>query len=84
MPNLAPATGEFERLVIAHKLYHNGHPVLSWQAGHVTFKTDLNNNKRPIKPGDRDERKIDGIVATVMPLGRAMVQSAGESPEIHF
>ena len=75
--NFAPPTSEFERLVIAHQLRHDGNPVLSWQVGHVEFKTDQNNNKRPIKPGGNSVKKIDGVVATIMALGRAMIDRAG-------
>jgi phage terminase large subunit-like protein len=34
-------------------------------------KRDENDNIRPIK--ERDENKIDGVVALIMALGRAMV-----------
>ncbi len=64
---------EFERLVLAGKMEHNGHPVLSWQIGHVRVKTDANQNIRPVKPSRDDVRKIDGVVAAIMALGRAMV-----------
>jgi hypothetical protein len=33
--NFAAPTDDFERLVIAGWLRHNGHPVLTWQAGHA-------------------------------------------------
>lgn len=76
----AEPTGEFERLVIAGKMRHNGNPVLTWQAGHVQVRTDVNNNKRPVKPPDKDKRKVDGIVAAIMALGRSMANvEEGES-----
>ncbi len=68
----AVPTAAYERLVISHKLLHNGHPVLSWQAGHVHVYTDANTNKRPIKPKPGDIRKIDGIAAGIMGLDLAM------------
>lgn len=78
MTNFAAPTAEFERLVIAHKLRHNGCPVLAWQAGNVEFATDRNNNKRPVKPGGREVKKIDGIVAIIEALARAMRYQGGE------
>lgn len=69
----AAPTAEYESLVIAGKLHHNGNPVLTWQAGHVMVKNDFKGYKRPIKPKDGDYRKIDGIVAGVMALSRAIV-----------
>ena len=75
--NFAAPTSEFERLVISHKLRHNGSPVLAWQAGHVEFAVDRNNNKRPVKPGNRVIKKVDGIVAAIQALARAMQQQQG-------
>jgi phage terminase large subunit-like protein len=69
----AAPTADFERLVIAGRLHHNGHPVLTWQAGHVEVKSDANGNKRPVKQNQNrgDHRTIDGIVAAIMALARA-------------
>lgn len=77
----APATAEYESLVISRKLHHNGNPVLSWQAGHVMVKTDFKGYKRPVKPKADDYRKIDGIVAGVMALDRAIV-SEDATPQL--
>jgi phage terminase large subunit-like protein len=73
MMAFAPVCAEFERLVISGKLWHNGHPVLTWQAGHVQVKKDYNNNMRPVKPGKDDIRKVDGIVAAMEALGAYML-----------
>ena len=64
----AGPTAEYERLLGHEALWHNGNPILTWQAGHVQVKTDANANKRPIKPPNEDHRKIDGIVAAIMAL----------------
>jgi len=68
----AAPTVELERLVISGKIHHNRNPILDWQAGHVTVYTDMNNNKRPVKPKHEDHRKIDGIVALIMALAGLM------------
>ena len=67
----AGPTDDFERAVLSGKMGHNGHPVLSWQAGHVKVKVDAVRNKRPVKPGVGDYRTIDGIVAAIMAVARA-------------
>jgi phage terminase large subunit-like protein len=82
VPNFATPTAEFERLVLAGQLHHNGHPILSWQAGHVSVKTDANNNKRPVKPPHGDRRKIDGIVAAIQALARA-ISTDGNGPSVY-
>lgn len=77
----AGPTAAYERLILAGKLHHNRHPILSWQAGHVQVKTDLNGNKRPVKPDAADHRKIDGIVAAIMALSGAL--SAKEQTSVY-
>lgn len=68
---MAEAAAEFERLILRKKLRHNRQPILSWQAGHVIVES-RNGLIKPVKPKRGDVRKIDGIVAAVMALGRAM------------
>lgn len=70
--SFAGPTAEFERLVIGGFLRHPNHPILNWQAGNVSVKTDANNNKRPVKPPHDDPRKIDGIVASIMAVAGAV------------
>jgi len=67
----AGPTAQFERMVIAGDLKHNGNPITDWQAGHVTVKHDANDNIRPVKPEHHDIKKIDGIVSAIMALDAA-------------
>lgn len=71
--HFAEPTKEFERLILSRGLRHNDHPVLNWQAGNVSVRTDANGNIRPVKPPQGDPRKIDGIVAAIMGLARSML-----------
>lgn len=77
MTEFAGPTATFERLLLDGKLKHSGNPVFDWHAKNVAVKTDLNNNKRPVKPKDDDVRKIDGIVAAIMGLAAAIQDSGG-------
>jgi phage terminase large subunit-like protein len=72
--NYAAPCSEFERAVINGTLKHNNHPILNWQAGHVTIKNDASGNMRPIKPPHQDRKKIDGIVAAIMAFALSMQQ----------
>lgn len=63
---------ELERLLLAKEMRHPNHPILSWQAGHVSTTSDASENIRPVKPPQGDNRKIDGIVASIMGLSRVM------------
>lgn len=69
----APAK-EFEKLVLSHQLNHGGNPVLHWMARSVEVQSDEAGNIKPVKPDrKRNTKRIDGIVAGVMGLGRMIV-----------
>ncbi len=68
---LSPAMKELERLIRAGLLVHGGNPVLRWMFGNLTVKTDENENVRPVK--DKSTGRIDGIVALVIAMARAML-----------
>lgn len=63
---------EFERLVISQNINHGKNPVMRWQASNISVKTDPSGNIRPVKPASDQSAKIDGIVAAIMAVGRAM------------
>lgn len=66
--------------MVAHELANHGNnPVLTWNAMNVVVESDSNENMRPNKRKSPD--RIDGFVATLIALGRAIVQeSEPESP----
>ena len=61
---------EFEALYLSGKLRHDGNPMLRWQASNVIRKSSFTKAYYPAK--EREENKIDGIVASIMALSRAM------------
>ena len=63
---------QFETLIIAENLQHGGNPVLRWNVSNVTVKEDEAGNIKPNKA--KSGEKIDGVVATIMALGRAMMR----------
>lgn len=62
-------------LVKQGRLAHNGDPVLEWMVGNVVFHKDAKDNIYPRKAHDGD--KIDGVVALIMAIARAI---AGARP----
>jgi phage terminase large subunit-like protein len=72
----AGPTAAFERMLTTGELRHDGNAVLTWQAGHVQVKCDVNQNIRPVKPGRDTNKSIDGIVSGVMALARLLQQRA--------
>ncbi len=64
--------GTGEKLVVSGKLRHGGNPVLRWMASNVAVEMDAAGNLKPSKK--KSTERIDGIVACIMALGRAMIQ----------
>jgi len=69
--SMAPAMKEFEKKVLGRELAHGGHPVLRWCADNLVVDIDAAENVKPAK--DKARERIDGMVALVMALGRAIV-----------
>lgn len=70
--DMTAPTKEFEKLVVSRRLRHGGHAVLRWMASNVAVETDAAGNLKPSKK--KSTERIDGIVAAIMALGRALVR----------
>jgi phage terminase large subunit-like protein len=68
--DMTEPTKELEALAMSGQLVHGGHAVLRWCAGNVVVLRDTNDNYRPAKNKSRE--RIDGVVALIMALARAM------------
>ena len=68
--DMSPPTKELMRIVLEHKLAHGGHPVLRWNMDNAYVRTDPAGNLKLDK--EKSTEKVDGAVALVMALDRAM------------
>ncbi|NBO82443.1 MAG: terminase large subunit, partial [Betaproteobacteria bacterium] len=68
--NFSEPMKTLEALVLQKKLTHDGDPVLTWMASNVVAHLDIKDNIYPRK--ERAENKIDGIVALIMAISRAI------------
>ena len=64
-----------EELVLERNVAHGGHPVLRWMMDNIFVRTDPAGNIKPDK--ERATEKIDGAVAAVMVLDRAVRNGGG-------
>lgn len=78
--SMSAPTKEFYRLLMEGKIIHGGHPVMRWMAGNVVVDTDPAGNIKVTKA--KSKEKIDGIVAAIMALDRA-VRHEGESSSVY-
>ena len=58
------------KLTLEKRIAHGGHPVLRWMMDNIFIKTDPAGNIKPDK--EKSTEKIDGVVATIMALDRAI------------
>ncbi len=68
--DMSPPTKELMKLVLEEKIAHGGHPVLRWMMDNIFIRTDPAGNIKPDK--ERSTEKIDGAVAAIMALDRAI------------
>jgi len=73
-----PGSKALEELVYGKKLRHGANPVLRYCAMNVALLFDTNGNFRPDKKKSKPNGRIDGVVATVMALGRATTSDTTE------
>lgn len=70
--SMSAPTKHFEKLVVGEKLRHGGHPVLTWMNANIRIEQDAAGNWKPTKA--KSTGRIDGMVAAIMALGRAMTE----------
>lgn len=77
--NMSEPMKEVEARTISRTLWHDGNPMMTWMMGNVSAKVDAKENIYPRKENDNDPYcKIDGPVALIMAMGRAIVSGGGQ------
>jgi phage terminase large subunit-like protein len=72
-----PPLIQVENLVLEKKLKFDGNPVMTWMVSNLVVKiSKFNELRSPTK--EREENKIDGPMAMLMALGRALANDTGE------
>lgn len=70
--NFSAPMRDFERLLKAGRIHHDGNPCLTWMFGNVVAKeTEDGKMMRPVKEGK--DNKIDGAVAALMAFTAAYI-----------
>lgn len=72
--NFSEAMKELEALVLQRRFHHDGNPVMRWMVSNVVCHRDSKDNIYPRKAAEQN--KIDGLVATIMALNRALLAPA--------
>jgi len=78
--DMSPPTKELMNLVLSRQLRHNGHPILTWNMDNICVRVDPAGNIKMDKA--KSIEKIDGAVALVMALDRA-IRNQGSSESVY-
>jgi phage terminase large subunit-like protein len=76
--SMAAPTCELEKADHVAQPRPRGNPVTRWMASNVAVAQDPAGNLKPAK--DKSTERIDGIVALIMAIGRAMVVQEEPQP----
>ena len=79
--SISPPMKELMKLTLEKKLAHNGHPVLRWNMDNIYVRTDPAGNIKADK--EKSTEKIDGVVATIMALDRAIRCGQGTGNSVY-
>lgn len=77
---MALPTDTFEKKILAKEIAHGDNPVMNWMISCTEVKSDRQGNIMPMKPQrDRTGKRIDGVVASIMALYRAVIHEENDS-----
>lgn len=79
--HLSEPMKEVQALIEDGRIHHDGNPCLAWMIGNVTAQLDRNENVFPRK--ERPENKIDGAVALIVAMSRAMATPEAPAGSIY-
>ena len=68
--DMSPPSKELLKLVMEERIAHGGNPVMRWMMDNIYIRTDPAGNIKPDK--SKSTEKIDGAVAAIMALDRAI------------
>ncbi|WP_431688794.1 terminase large subunit [Hahella sp. NBU794] len=76
---------ELEAAIAAGRFHHDGHPILTWCMGNVVGRYMGGADDDIVRPTkEHKDKKIDGAVALIMAVGRAMLAAETTGPSIRF
>ncbi len=78
--NFSAPMKELDALMRGGRLHHDGNPVMRWMVSNTVGHFDAKDNIYPRK--ERPENKIDGVIASLMALGRAMLSKPVETQKV--
>lgn len=78
--SMTAPTKELLKMVVAREFGHGHNPVLAWMADNLVVTPDPAGNLKPDR--SRVREKIDGMVAFIMAIGRALASPQPAAPSV--
>ncbi|AOR22723.1 terminase large subunit [Clostridium taeniosporum] len=78
--DMSPPSKELMKLTLEERIAHGGNPVIRWMMDNIFIKQDPAGNIKPDK--EKSTEKIDGAVALIMALDRA-IRNQGNSSSVY-
>nr|WP_275542210.1 terminase TerL endonuclease subunit [Finegoldia magna] len=79
--DMSPPTKELMKLTLERKIAQGGNPVLRWMMDNIFIRTDPAGNIKADK--EKSTEKIDGVIASIMALDRAIRCSNDTSESVY-
>lgn len=80
--NMSPPMRELEGSLASGRFHHPDNPAFNWMASNLVAREDAKENVYPRK--EAPENKIDGMVALLMAMGRAMHEAPAKKAKVLF
>ena len=79
--DMSPPTKELMKLTLERKIAQGGNPVLRWMMDNIFIRTDPAGNIKADR--EKSTEKIDGVIASIMALDRAIRCSNDTSESVY-
>src|SRR5574344_1020285 len=74
LKNMSVPTKDYESAILSHKII-DYNPVMPWFIGNVKINPDSNGNYKPEKENKSSNKKIDGVISSLMAFSRCKANS---------
>ena len=77
MKTMSPTIRDFEKAYLEGKVSANGNEVIDWMMSCAETYQDSSGNVKIVKPKQRTESRIDGVITSIMALSNAKTNDIG-------
>jgi phage terminase large subunit-like protein len=83
LKQMGQPTKQYEKLVLERKIIDNN-PVMKWMIQNVVIKPDVNGNYKPLKEARSSNKRIDGVITSIISLDRCIANVNQDNNKMTF